>query len=249
MATQGSYGLNSVKLFKATKYGAMPDFNDANAIDITDIVKDSASFSDTASSVTNIEIEDSDQFFATIETDKGTHGFTFQTYNMSDEMMCALLGFENDALLNGIKRRARFDLPNYAIQIETKAFGNYPAMLYQFASCKVVATRTGTIGKSGFGSIQLDCTENVARDADGNEAVSAQRFNLTQGAEFYTGKYFKTSETDRADEKNYVYLKNDGKYYSYNGSAFALLSAGTIAIEGGSLVCTGSGVGSVTWAD
>lgn len=49
------------------------------------IVKDSLSFNDNAPSTNNIEIEDSDNYYATLQSDAGTEGFTIQTYDMSEE--------------------------------------------------------------------------------------------------------------------------------------------------------------------
>ena len=181
MATRGVYGIEHVKLMAAKADGTYPDFDTLeDGFQIHAIVKDSASFNDTESSVENIEIEDSDLPFHTIETDKGSRGFTLQTYDMGADAYEYLLGFEKDPSTEWYEEQSNFVLPNQAVELLTKAYGVHKAVLYQWANMKCVVSRTGTLGKSGFPNFQLAFTQNVNRNSAGQE-ISGCRFKEVAG--------------------------------------------------------------------
>lgn len=246
MAKRGIYGIDYVKLFPATKYGLYPDFSKlGKGFMVQAIVKDSASFNDTAPSTTNVEIEDSDLPFATIENDKGSHGFTLQTYDMGKEAYEYFLGFAKNDTTGWEEENQSFVLPNQAVELMTKAYGNQAPVLFQWANMKCVVSKTGTLGKSGFPNFNLEFTQNVNRNKAGEE-ISGQRFiELTEGIEYYTA-YRKKDTTGDADA-NFVFLKNDGKYYTKSGSAYTIMTAGTTNLDGGVLTVANGGTGSIEW--
>ena len=61
------------------------------------IVKDSLSFNDQAPSTNNIEVEDSDNYYAVLQSDAGSEGFTVQVYDMSKEAYMFFFGFKEGA--------------------------------------------------------------------------------------------------------------------------------------------------------
>lgn len=246
MSNRGIYGINTVKLLPATKYGAYPDFTKLGAgFLVTAIVKDSASFNDTAPSTTNIEIEDSDLPFATIENDKGTHGFTLQTYDMGEDAMKYLLGYEKSDDTNWLEEGISFVLPNQAVELVTARYGNQAPVCFQWANMKCVVSRTGTLGKSGFPNFQLEFTQNVNRDKSGAQIKGSRFIELTDGIEYYT-KYRKKDTTGSADN-NFVFGKNDGKYYTKSGETYTVMSAGTTNLDGGVLTVVQGGAGTIAW--
>ena len=235
-----------VKLHAATKYGLYPDFNDnTGTFTVSAIVKDSASFSDTAASTTNIEIEDSDLPFYTLESDKGSHGITLQTYDMGAEAAAFFEGFETNAKTKWLDGNSAFEMPNQAVEMMTKAYGTFSPILYQFANMKCVVSRTGTLGKSGFPNYQLDFTENVNRDKAGNQISGRRMIELTENVAYYT-QYRKKDTTGSADS-NFVYLKNDGKFYTLSGETYTVMSAGTTNLDGGVLTVVSGGAGTIEW--
>ena len=143
---------------------------------VSTIAKDSFSYNDAAPSENNIEIEDSDAYFATIKTDNGTRGFTLQTYDMSKEAYAYLMGFEEGE--DGWQDEAiRFELPNQCVEIKTRALGGFPAKIYQYARMSVKVNRTGTIGKSGFPNFQLEFTK-LANYNEAGEEISGFRWKI-----------------------------------------------------------------------
>lgn len=140
--------------------------------DVTAIVKDSFTYTDTAPTETNIEIEDSDDFFATIKTDGGSKGFTLQTYDMSEEAYNYLLGYVKEGSI--MKESVDFELPNQCVEIKTRKHGGFPSKIYRYARMSVRVNRTGTIGKSGFPNLQLEFTKLANYDASGAEIAGAE---------------------------------------------------------------------------
>lgn len=142
------------------------------------IVKDSFSYTDSAPSVTNVEIEDSDEYFASFNADAGTQGFTLQTYDMSAEAYAYLMGYsEGDNGWN--EETVGFELDNQCVEIETKGLDGFPPKKYQWARMKIKCNKTGTIGKSGFPNFQLEFTKLANFDSTGAEISGARWKEIT----------------------------------------------------------------------
>lgn len=144
----------------------LPTFN------VGAIVKDSFSYNDVAPSETNIEIEDSDDYFATIKTDGGSKGFTLQTYDMSKEAYAYLLGYVEESSV--MKEPVKFELENQCVELKTRKLGSFPSKIYRYARMSVKVNRTGTIGKSGFPNFQLEFTKLANYNSAGEEISGAE---------------------------------------------------------------------------
>ena len=181
--------IGSVTPYKSTKTLAVNDyvknltFNVGDYIDfdtviglptfnVQAIVKDSFSYKDTAPSETNIEIEDSDDYFCTIKTDGGEKGFTLQTYNMDKDSFKYLFGYVEDG--GWMNEAVEFELPNQCVEIKTKKLGAFPALVMQWARMSVKARRVGTIGKGGCSTFELEFTKLANYNANGEE-ISGSR--------------------------------------------------------------------------
>lgn len=136
------------------------------------IVKDSFSYTDTAPTEENIEIEDSDDPFAVIKSDAGKKGFTLQTYDMGAEAYAYLLGYTENT--GWQEEGVTYELPNQCVELKTKKLGGFPSKIYQYARMSVKVNRTGTIGKSGFPNFQLEFTKLANYDANGEEVSGAR---------------------------------------------------------------------------
>jgi hypothetical protein len=136
------------------------------------IAKGSFQHTDTPPSVTNVEIEDSDDYYATIETDNGSKGFTLQTYDKSEKAFKYFLGYvkEGDKLREPIS----FTLPNQCVEIRTLEQGSNPAKIYRFARMSLRVTSSGTLGKETFPTFTLEFTKLANYDANGNEISGAE---------------------------------------------------------------------------
>lgn len=174
MARSAVYGIQSIKFAETPKNGVFP--TTWEEFEMTAIVKDSFSFNDTTPSETNIEVEDMDENYATLESDKGSSGFTVQTYDMSEGAYKFFLGYAEGSEANEgyMVETPGWELGNKAVQITTRKFGDFPAKVFEWASMKIAVTRTGTIGKSGFPNLNLVFTKQAFTDADGKEVAGAR---------------------------------------------------------------------------
>ena len=155
--------------------GAFVDFDSIVGLPVfkvTAIEKDSFSYTDEAPSETNIEIEDSDDYFATIKTDGGKEGFSLSSLNMGQEAFEYLKGYSTNGEWQ--EEAIKFDLPNQCVEIVTRELGGFPAKKFQWARMSVKASRAGTIGKSGFHNFTLEFTKLANYDASGDEIPGAR---------------------------------------------------------------------------
>lgn len=177
MAKTAAYGISSVTIDACGANGAYPAFSGKNAFSFKAIVKDSLQFNDSASSDNDIEIEDSDDIYASLQSSAATKGFTMDTYDMGKEAYEALMQYESDnegwenapAQVNDLIK---------AVQIITKKFDDFPSKTFQWAKMKIKVTRAGTIGKSGFPNLHLEFREQMNADENG-KAISGHRWKLT----------------------------------------------------------------------
>lgn len=179
------YGIDTIKFADVPKDGTFP-------VTWTDfimkaIVKDSVSFNDQAPSTTDIEVEDMDEYYATLNSDKGSKGFTVQTYDMSKEAYAFFCGYAegtDDSQKGGSDNTGYqvetpgFVLENKAVQITTKKYGDFPARVFEWANMKLTVTQSGTIGKSGFPNLNIEFKKQAFINTDGEEVPGARWKNL-----------------------------------------------------------------------
>lgn len=147
------------------------------------IVKDSLSFNDQAPSTNNIEIEDSDNYYAVLQSDAGSEGFTVQVYDMSEEAYKFFFGFTtgSDSDAGYLVENPKFKLQNHAVQITTKGTDEFPSHVFEWANMKLVVTKSGNIGKSGFPNINIECTKQAVFDVVTGEEMPSARHKPNAG--------------------------------------------------------------------
>lgn len=182
----GAWGVESVKfapLVDSPSSTVSPFPTAWTEFSMKAIVKDSLQFNDQAPSTTNIEIEDSDNYYATLQSEAGTEGFTIQTYDLSEEAAKFFFGYTKDA--NGyLVENPNFKLQNHAVQITTKVTDEFPQKVFEWANMRMTVTKSGTVGKSGFPNINIECVkQSVFSSADGSELPSARMKNTTATAD------------------------------------------------------------------
>lgn len=170
MAKSGVYGIESIK-FADVVAGGWP--TTWTGFEMKAIVKDSLSFNDAAPGESNIEVEDMDAYYAILPSDKGSQGFTVQTYDMSKEAYTFFYGYTEGA--DGyMSENPGFILENKAVQITTKEFGEFPSRVFEWANMKLSVTKSGTIGKSGFPNLNIDFKKEAHVDNNGKEIAGAR---------------------------------------------------------------------------
>ena len=174
MAKQGVYGIASFKMQAAVAGGYPTSWS--GAFSLKAIVKDSMSFNDQAPSDNDIEVEDMDNCYASLPSTIATKGFTIQTYDMSQETYSYIMGY---SALSGddegwMAETPGFMLGNQAVQVVTKAIGDFPAKTFEWANMSVKVSRTGTVGKSGFPNLQLEFKQASLTDDNGVEISGAR---------------------------------------------------------------------------
>lgn len=172
------YGIKSIKFAETPTNGKFP--TEWTAFEMKAIVKDGLSFNDSAPSTTNIEVEDMDVAYAILETDKGSKGFTIQTYDLSKEAYAFFYGYEDGTGENDgwNVEKPGFNLTSKAVQVTTQEFGEFPSRVFEWASMKLTVSNTGTIGKSGFPNLNIECIKQVFVGTDGKEIAGARWKNV-----------------------------------------------------------------------
>lgn len=189
----GAWGIESVKFAPlvdsptADTAGAKSPFPTAwNEFKLRAIVKDSLSFNDQAPSTNNIEVEDSDNYYAVLQSDAGSEGFTVQVYDMSEEAYMFFFGFKKGAAEGTDKdylvEDPKFKLQNHAVQITTKGTDEFPSHIFEWANMKLVVTKSGSIGKSGFPNINIECTKQAVFDVKTGEEMPSARHKANAGS-------------------------------------------------------------------
>lgn len=172
MAKNAIFGIQSIK-FATPVAGGFP--TEWTGFDMKAIVKDSVSFNDNAASENNIEVEDMDEYYATLESERGTSGFTIKGYDLSKEAYAFFYGYAEDSEKAYSQETPGFKLGNKAVQIITKSLGTeFKARQFEWANMKLTVVNEGTIGKSGFPNISITCVKQANLDEDGTEKPGAR---------------------------------------------------------------------------
>lgn len=181
MAKTAVYGISSVSLANVAANGAFPSaWTGDGAFSFKAIVKDSLSFNDSKAGDNDIEVEDSDDIYASLRSGTDTRGFTMDTYDLSEEAYLALLKYEKPLADNAdgwVYAPVNTTDLIKAVQIVTKKFDDFPAKTFQWAKMKISVTRAGTIGKSGFPNFHLEFRELMNANGSG-QPISGHRWKV-----------------------------------------------------------------------
>ena len=173
MAKEGVYGIQSVKLETPVTGGFPTAFE---GFSFKAIVKDSLQFNDQAAGTTDVEVEDSDDPYAVLESSLAQKGFTLQIYDLSEAAFAYLYGYTKTGNWNN-EPTTKVSLEK-AVEIVTQTFGDFPSKTFQWARMRIDITRAGTIGKGGFPNLTATFRQLIHTDANG-DVVSGARWAKT----------------------------------------------------------------------
>lgn len=177
MAKTAAYGISTVSL-AAPVAGSFPTaFTGSDAFAFKAIVQDSVQFNDAAPGTNDINVEETDDIYATLNSDNGTKGFTMSTYDLSEESYKYLMGFYKGEDKWNVEPTERLKLVK-AVQIVTREFDDFPSKTFQWAKMDIQVTKAGTIGKSGFPNLALTFKQLANYDESG-VIKSGHRWALT----------------------------------------------------------------------
>lgn len=178
MAKTAAYGISSVSLATPVAGSFPTSFTGSDTFSFKAIVQDSVQFNDAAPGTNDINVEETDDIYATLNSDNGTKGFTMQTYDLSEESYKYLMGFTKGVDKWNVEPTQRLKLLK-AVQIVTRSFDDFPSKTFQWAKMDITVTKAGTIGKSGFPNLSLEFKQLANYDANG-DIKSGHRWALTE---------------------------------------------------------------------
>lgn len=168
----GVYGIESITLAPTVAGGFPTDWS--TGFSFKAIVKDSVQFNDAAASTNDIEIEDSDSPYATLDSSIATKGFTVNTYDLSEEAYTGLMGYTKNSTSRYFEEPVKLNPMFKAARIVSKAMGDFPSKTFEWANMRVTAVKSGTIGKSGFPNLTVTLLQQANAASDGSLTTPAR---------------------------------------------------------------------------
>ena len=178
MAKPAVYGISAVTLANPVAGSYPASWAGEDAFTFRAIVKDSLKFTDEAGTDNDIEVEESDTMFASLNSTTPKKGFEMDTYDLSEAAYTKLQGFKKDEQ-GWLTEPVQTEDLIKAVQIITRKYQDIPSRTFQWANMKIKVTKAGTVGKSGFPNFHLVFTQNSNFDGDGKEK-SCHRWKLTE---------------------------------------------------------------------
>jgi len=170
----GVYGIDSISLAPVVAGGFPTTWTGDDCFSFKAIVKDSVTFNDAAAGTTDIEIEDSDDAYATLTSSLATKGFTVNTYDLSEEAYKGLMQYTKATDSKWNEEPVKTEPLIKAARIVTKTMGDFPAKVFEWANMRIDVVKAGTIGKSGFPNLTCTFRQQVNADDSGNLKTPAR---------------------------------------------------------------------------
>lgn len=179
-----NYGIESITFAELAPDGAFPDFEKAEAkkISINNIDIDSVESNEEENQSTKVEFENADSLM--LGGTKGEKGFSFTSSDHSDEVLMFFRGMkqgsgDDEGWL--VEDPSHDDSETLAMQVVTRALGEYPAKVKEYTPVLVTVKETGTIGKNNLGKLSYTCVRQPNIDATG-KAIRGYREKSVKSA-------------------------------------------------------------------
>lgn len=170
----GVYGIESITLAPVVAGDFPESWTGDDTFSFKAIVKDSVQFNDAAASTNDIEIEDSDNPYATLDSSVATKGFTVNTYDLSEAAYVGLMGYTKNTTTKYYDEPVKTDPMFKAARIVSKAMGDFPSKTFEWANMRVTSVKSGTIGKSGFPNLTVTLLQQANAAEDGTLKTPAR---------------------------------------------------------------------------
>lgn len=174
MAKNSAYGVQTVKLAPPVPGGFPASFDGDNCFSFKAIVMDSLQLNDVAPNQTDINVEETEDIYTTVNSDNGTKGFTMQTYDLSKEAFSYLMGYTHDNATGWNTEPVKKNVLRKAVEIVTRDIDDIPSMTFQWANMDIIVTKAGNIAKSGLPNLSLTFKQLANIDASGKPQSGAR---------------------------------------------------------------------------
>ena len=174
MAKNSAYGVQTVKLAPPVPGGFPASFDGDNCFSFKAIVMDSLQLNDAAPNQTDINVEETEDIYTTVNSDNGTKGFTMQTYDLSKEAFSYLMGYTHDNATGWNTEPVKKNVLRKAVEIVTRDIDDIPSMTFQWANMDITVTKAGNIAKSGLPNLTLTFKQLANIDASGKPQSGAR---------------------------------------------------------------------------
>ena len=169
-----AYGVQTVKLAPPVPGGFPASFDGDNCFSFKAIVMDSLQLNDAAPNQTDINVEETEDVYTTVNSDNGTKGFTMQTYDLSKEAFTYLMGYTHDNATGWNTEPVKKNVLRKAVEIVTRDIDDIPSMTFQWANMDIIVTKAGNIAKSGLPNLSLTFKQLANIDASGKPQPGAR---------------------------------------------------------------------------
>ena len=174
MAKNSAYGVQTVKLAPPVPGGFPASFDGDNCFSFKAIVMDSLQLNDAAPNQTDINVEETEDVYTTVNSDNGTKGFTMQTYDLSKEAFSYLMGYTHDDATGWNTEPVKKNVLRKAVEIVTRDIDDIPSMTFQWANMDITVTKAGNIAKSGLPNLSLTFKQLANIDTSGKPQSGAR---------------------------------------------------------------------------
>ena len=174
MAKNSAYGVQTVKLAPPVPGGFPASLDGDNCFSFKAIVMDSLQLNDVAPNQTDINVEETEDVYTTVNSDNGTKGFTMQTYDLSKEAFSYLMGYTHDDATGWNTEPVKKNVLRKAVEIVTRDIDDIPSMTFQWANMDIIVTKAGNIAKSGLPNLSLTFKQLANIDASGKPQSGAR---------------------------------------------------------------------------
>ncbi|MBK5722425.1 hypothetical protein JGH11_16230 [Dysgonomonas sp. Marseille-P4677] len=172
MAKKVDWGIDSVKFMNVAADGAFPDFDASSGVTLSNlIVIDSFVKTEEANTNTDIEWEETNSKLR-LPGSVGTKTIVFESNDLSEEQFKYFKGYKDGTGANAgyiVNDPKSNDTITQAMQLKTRAVGEFPARIHEYTPVLVETKENGTVGKNGLPNLTHTITRQPNYDASGAE--------------------------------------------------------------------------------
>lgn len=176
--TKVDWGIQSIKFMPPVGGGAFPDFNATTGVHLLNlIVIDSYSETEEDNSTNEIEWEDTHAKLI-LPGSVGKKTIMVQTNDLSEEQYKYFKGYVDGTGQNAgylVEDPNHNDTTTQAMQVITRAVGDFPARQHEYTPVQVIAKKAGTTGKNGLPNLTLTINRQPNFSSDGG-VIGGYRF-------------------------------------------------------------------------